>query len=72
MEDARKRQDREVEVLALDALARNCAAVGDISEARDLLKSADELMPPVSHLISDADRIDAHHARSLVAAASFV
>jgi hypothetical protein len=69
LEDARRRQDHEIEVLALDALARDCAESRDSSAARGLLETADELMPSVGHLISDADRIDAQHARSLVAAA---
>jgi hypothetical protein len=56
-------------VLALDALARARAEAHDTSAASDLLDTADDLMPSATHLITDADRIDAHHARSLVAAA---
>ena len=69
LEDARQRQDLEVELLALDALARTCAEARDNDTAHDLLESADALTPSVHHLVSDADRIDADHARSVLAAA---
>jgi hypothetical protein len=64
--DARQRHDPEIEVLALDALAR-ARAVGDhITAAQELLERADRLMPSARHLISDADRIDATRARALL------
>jgi tetratricopeptide (TPR) repeat protein len=64
--DARQRHDPEIEVLALDALAR-ASAVGDhLTAAQELLERADRLMPSARHLISDADRIDATRARALL------
>lgn len=68
LQDARHRQDQEIEVLALDALARSCAQTHD-SAASELLAQADALMPSVRHLLSDADRIDGQRARSLLTAA---
>jgi len=67
LEDAQTRDDVEIEVLALDGLARCHAVANDHDAARDLFDAADQLLPSAQHLINDADRIDAHHARALTA-----
>jgi predicted ATPase/DNA-binding SARP family transcriptional activator len=66
LEDAQRRRDPEIEVLALDALARAHADARDDSAARTLLDRADQLMSAAQHLIGEADRLDAVHARQLL------
>ena len=56
--------------MALDALARSAANDHDLAAARDLLDAADDLMPSARHLLGSADRLDADHARTLIAAGS--
>jgi tetratricopeptide (TPR) repeat protein len=48
----------EVQVYALDALARCAAVQGDRALADELLASADSLAPTVTHLVDEADRFD--------------
>ena len=52
----------EVQVLALDALAR-LAASTDRTAAANLLREADFLAPGVAHVVDEADRYDAAVAR---------
>lgn len=66
LDEAERRGDPEIEVLTLDALARAHADAHDISEAQELLDRADQLMPSAQHLIGEADRLDAVHARQLL------
>jgi hypothetical protein len=48
----------EVQVYALDALARCAVTDGDRARAEDLLAAADSLVPAVTHLVDEADRLD--------------
>ena len=57
----------EVQVVALDALARLAAVAGDRPRAGGLLAEADALAPQVAHALDDADRHDAATARALLA-----
>jgi hypothetical protein len=66
LEAARHENNVEVEVLALDALARGHAQTGDLAEARRVLDAADQLMSDAQHLIDDTDRIDGNRARSFL------
>ncbi len=66
LRDAESRDDPEIEVLALDALARTSAQGHDVGAARALLDRADQLMPSAKHLIGEADRFDAIRARRLL------
>lgn len=66
LQQARQHGDREVELLALDALARTSATHGDGKAARSLLDAADALLPSVHHLMVEADRVDARAARLLL------
>ena len=52
----------EVQVSALDALARLAAASGDHMCATSLLTKADALAPHVTHLLDEHDRIDKKRA----------
>ena len=54
----------------MDALARHAANDHHLAEARGLLDAADDLMPSARHLLGSADRLDADHARTLIAAGS--
>jgi hypothetical protein len=67
LQDAREHQDREIQVLALDALARSCARAGDLEAGREHLALADGLLPAVQHLLDEADRLDAARARGVLA-----
>ncbi len=64
LERARADDDVEIEVLALDALARDCAANGDDDPARRLLAEADARAPEAALWLDDADRLDAHAVRT--------
>jgi predicted ATPase/DNA-binding SARP family transcriptional activator/predicted negative regulator of RcsB-dependent stress response len=64
--DARLAGDPEVEVLALDALARRATEAGDLEAAAELLACADEAMPAARLRVTDDDRLDAHAARRLL------
>ena len=64
--DARDAGDPEVEVLALDALARRRAEAGDVAVARALLEQADCLMPAARFRVTDDDRVDAHATRPMI------
>jgi hypothetical protein len=59
--------DREVEVLALDALARRHAENGDLEQALATLGDADAVMTTGGHRLVDADRVDAYEVRSATA-----
>ena len=63
LDQARAGGNREVEVSALDALARLAADRGDASAAESRLADADRLAPEVDHLLDDRDRVDAAAAR---------
>ncbi|WP_432833130.1 BTAD domain-containing putative transcriptional regulator [Dactylosporangium sp. CA-092794] len=70
LDEARAAGDREVEVLATDALARMAAERGDADAGRRLLASADELAAAIRHVLDDADRMDADIARALIRGAA--
>lgn len=59
-------QGTEIEVLALDTLARLRVEQGRPIDARQLLARADDLMPALGHLLADADRPDRDQARALL------
>ena len=67
LDEARGADNREVQVLASDALALLAAEQGRFDTARQLLRSADDLTSQIRHVLDDVDRIDAHQARALVA-----
>ncbi|HTJ34093.1 MAG TPA: hypothetical protein VL738_12765 [Dactylosporangium sp.] len=68
-DEARRSQDRETQVYAMDALAARTADAGEPDAARALLAAADELAATIRHLVDDPDRIDARRARAVIAAA---
>jgi predicted ATPase/DNA-binding SARP family transcriptional activator len=53
----------EVQVHALDALARLAATQGHLESARSLLNEADKLAPQIVHLLDESDRLDGNEAR---------
>jgi hypothetical protein len=57
--EARRTGDFEVEVLALDGLARRRADDGDLSAAAAWLELADTAMNAARLRVTEADRIDA-------------
>ena len=65
---AQARVDRnvEIQVYALDALARLAAEAGDSRSARSLLTQADRLAPHVAHVLDEDDRLDGTKARELL------
>jgi len=67
--NAHREGNVEIEVLALDRLARLHAERGEMGDALALLARADAAMPAVYHVVSDTDRIDHDQARSLLMAA---
>jgi len=66
LDEARRTGDFEVEVLALDALARRSAGAGDLDAARSWLELADKAMPAARLRVTEADRVDAHAVRQLL------
>ena len=68
--EAREAGDREVEVLALDALARRQAENGDLEQALAGLGDADAVMAAGGHRLVDSDRVDAYEVRSASASAT--
>ena len=66
LRDARRHDDTQVEVLALDALARAATEVGNLATARDLIAAADRRMDAAAHLITNTDRSDARAVRQLI------
>ncbi len=68
LEEARGAGNLEVQVFALDALARVSAESGDRDAARILLAESDVLAALVAHVVDDSDRFDAVSARRLFAA----
>ncbi|MDN5795351.1 MAG: AAA family ATPase [Intrasporangium sp.] len=65
LEQARSDTNLEVQIHALDALARLAAQRADTDRAAALLADADELAPDIGHLVDRQDRIDAEFARRL-------
>jgi hypothetical protein len=63
LEEAGSAGDAEVQVLAMDALARLAADRGDVSAAQRLLRSADDLSSGIQHVVDDLHRPDADLAR---------
>ena len=61
--------DIEVEALALDTSALAYAKQGRLSEARNALARADQLMPAALHLLTESDRIDRDQAHQLMKSA---
>lgn len=66
LDDARASGEHDVEVLALDAIARRHAVAGESAAALELLALADEGFASVGHLVIPADRVDATAARALL------
>lgn len=64
--EARRTGDHEVEVLALDGLARRSADDGDLDAAAAWLELADATVPSARLRVTDADRVDAGEARRLI------
>jgi len=63
---ARQAHDVEIEVLALDTMARIHAEHGRMTDARTALDTADHLVPSARHLLTDNDRIDRDRTRTLL------
>jgi predicted ATPase/DNA-binding SARP family transcriptional activator len=63
LKEARATGNLEVQVHALDALARLAAVQGDIGSAWSLLSEADKLAPQVAHVLDEQDRLDGNEAR---------
>ncbi|MCW2737524.1 MAG: transcriptional activator domain [Nocardioides sp.] len=57
--------DVQVQVFALDALARLAAGTGDPATSDELLAESDRLAAQVAHVVDEGDRIDAVAARRL-------
>lgn len=70
LQHARGQRTPDIEIMAMDALARLAAKEHHLAEASVLLDAADDLMPSARHLLGSADRLDADHARTLIAAGS--
>jgi predicted ATPase/DNA-binding SARP family transcriptional activator len=70
VEQAHDQHTPDIEIMALDALARSAANADRLTAARHLLDTADDLMPSARHLLGSADRLDAEYTRTLVAAGS--
>jgi predicted ATPase/DNA-binding SARP family transcriptional activator len=68
LEHARGQHTPDIEIMAMDALARSAAIAHDLVSASGLLDAADDLMPSARHLLGSADRLDGDHARTLIAA----
>ena len=60
---ARAEGNLEVEVHALDALARLAAARDDVGSATSRLAESDQLAARAGHLLDASDRFDANEAR---------
>ena len=67
LDEARAARNLEVQVYALDALARMAAAAGDLESAHALLADADGLAARVTHVVDEEDRLDSASARELLA-----
>jgi tetratricopeptide (TPR) repeat protein len=70
LRDAAGQHTPDIEIMAMDSLARLAADHHDLAEATGLLDAADDLMRSARHLLGSADRLDADHARTLIAAGS--
>ncbi|MET0997390.1 MAG: BTAD domain-containing putative transcriptional regulator [Marmoricola sp.] len=66
LEEAHSTGNAEVQLFALDALARLAARSGDTESARSLLADSDGLAPAVAHVVDESDRYDAAEARALL------
>lgn len=69
LEEVRTTDSGEVELFALDALARLAAEGANLDTARWLLAAADELAPKVAHNVDKSDRFDAALVRRLLRSA---
>ena len=65
LDKARGAGNVDVQVFALDALARLAAESDDLATSGDLLAEADRLAAQVAHTVDEADRIDAAGARGV-------
>ena len=65
VDEARLTDNVEVQVFALDALARLAAEDHDLATADELLAASDRLTALVAHVVDEDDRIDAAAARLL-------
>jgi hypothetical protein len=65
---ARDAHDVEIEVLALDRMARIYAEQGRTTDAREALGAADRAMGSASHLLAMGDRVDRDPALSRIEA----
>lgn len=65
LDEARATSNVEVQVFALDALARLAAESDDFATSGELLAEADRLAAQVAHVVDEADRIDAARARGV-------
>jgi hypothetical protein len=70
LQRARGQHTPDIEIMAMDALARHAANVLHLDEAIGLLDAADDLMPSARHLLGSTDRLDADYARTVIAATS--
>jgi len=59
LDEARATGNLEVQVFALDALARLAAESHDRENSGDLLAESDRLAAEVAHVVDESDRIDA-------------
>ena len=62
--EARAADDLEVQVLALNALARLTIDDGDPAASRELLRAADDVQVAVGHFVDELERVDARTARA--------
>ena len=65
LDEARATSHVEVQVFALDALARLAAESDDLATSGKLLAEADRLAAQVAHVVDEADRIDAAGVRGV-------
>ncbi|MGZ5403886.1 MAG: ATP-binding protein [Nocardioides sp.] len=65
LDEARATNNSEVQVFALDALARVAAESGDHTTSGELLTESDLLAAHVTHVVDETDRVDAARARGV-------
>jgi predicted ATPase/DNA-binding SARP family transcriptional activator len=65
LDEARATDNLEVQLFALDALARMAAESGDRTTANELLSESDLLAAHVAHMVDETDRVDAAGARGV-------
>jgi hypothetical protein len=66
MSEARSTDNLEVQVFALDALARLAAEQTDHERSTDLIAESDRLAARVAHVVDERDRLDAAVAKKAV------